>query len=337
MLQKRFVTSLTYATSFATVLLTSAAVAQTSTNGSIDTALGDGIDFRSLAFEACLAETSCTIGILNIHAERRLAGGTWVDAQIYWDPIDGFGVLGGRQNDEIDADERLTLTFDVPIRVAGMWLSDLFVGEGQRYHDGAFDVDDVETADIRFELGTAEVGSFSVNGVFELPEQPFETAFTSMFTKDGDLLNRLLVDETRVSLVMPKGETQTAVVLPLGQIDPAKQALFKANATQAIDIANLITSAGQVSAFEAGTSNADRILTIRDDFAQLAQLQALAKVQRRIGDAQNGELGWYPSQPGMVDKIILRADVQTSNDYSVAGLIVAGPFDGLIDIAELAK
>lgn len=186
-------------------------------------------------------------------------------------------------------------------------------------------------------MDKTEVLRTSVHGVFELPNQPFESTFTDIFSKDGDLLNRVLVDGTSVTMVMPDGDSDVAIRMPLGKIDPGKQALFAQNAVATVDLATLIGDASAVAVFKAGTSNASRILQIRDDLARLEELRKVAEVQRRIGDAENGELGWYAPEAQEVNRIVLTAELSTSNDYSVAGLTVAGPFDTSVDLAELAR
>lgn len=313
------------------------ASAQVVKTGTIDGALESGIDFRVSAFADCLDVAVCKVGALTIFAERQSADGTWMAESIYWDPIDGFGVMGGRQNDEIDADERLTIQIAGGKDIAGIWLSDLFIGEGQRYDGEAYSSDDVETASIAFSLGKREVASVDVHGVFELPKDPFASTFTDTFAPGGDLLNRFIVNDGKISIVTPDTNTNLPVSLDLGRIDPAKSAVFSENATAQADIATLLGKAENVPVFAAGTSNAERILSIRDDLAQLEKLRSLAELQRRIGNAENGELGWYADKATRADRIVLTAGLETSNDYSVAGIVISGPFDNGVYMAQLGK
>jgi hypothetical protein len=305
--------------------------------GVIDTALETGIDFRSIAFEVCLDKVSCRVGDLTIFAERKNEAGDWSPALIYWDPIDGFGVMGGRQNDEIDADERLSIDLGAVREVKGLWLSDLFIGEAERYQSNSNGSNDVETAQVDFFLGGLPVASESINGVFELPEKPFESAFTDIFDPGGDLLNRILVEDGSISIIMPDGDVGTPVVLKIGAIDTGKQKVFSQNAVGEVDIASLLDRAGNIPVFETGSANAMQIIAIRDDMTKLAKLQKLAEIQRRIGNAENGELGWYAGIINRSDRIVLTAGMQTSNDYSVAGLMIAGRFDNRVYMADLTK
>ena len=308
-------------------LTASSAFAQDVRTGTIDTSLAAGVDFRSTAFEVCLDTPRCTVGDLTIVAERQTVDGGWDVAPIYWDPIDGLGVMGGRQNDEIDADERLIVTLDRPMDVSGVWLSDLFIGEGQRYQGKPYSSDDVETADIELFLRDTSMDIVSVNGVFELPQDSFESTFTDIFLEGGDLLNRIIVEDASVSILMPDEFNEASVVVPLGQIDPAKAALFDQNAITSLDIGTLLGNAEEVAVFRSGSKNASRILEIRGDIGRLEQLRDQAEIQRRIGDTENGELGWYAAESYVTDRIVFTSGFQTSNDYSIAGLMIEGPFD----------
>ena len=76
------------------------ATAQEAAAALIDQDLSAQIDFRSLAFGLCFSQPTCTVEGVTITAERRdVAGDGWVPALIYWDPMDGLGVLEGGQNE----------------------------------------------------------------------------------------------------------------------------------------------------------------------------------------------------------------------------------------------
>lgn len=317
--------------------LSGPAFSESQLTGNVDSELVRGVDFRNMAFEECLNVAECNINGLRIFAQRQQLDGSWTSANIYWDPIDGLGVMGGQQNDEIDSDERLTVTFGSEVEMAGIWLSDLFIGEEARYQGVSYSAADVETAQITLHRGDDAGELFEVNGVFELPENPFEAAFTDMFVEGGDLLNRILVDTDRISIFMPGENGGTPVVLPLGDVDPAKRALFSENAVATIDIGTLLGAAGEVQVFEVGSFNASQIIAIRDDMNELSNLRAKAEMQRTIGDADNGELGWYAPSARKVDRIVFTSDVVTSNDYSVAGLITAQPFEIRVFMAGLVQ
>ena len=81
----------------------------------IDLTLENGIDFRTVAFSECFERTECEVNGVRISAEHwdnDIIG--WAPSRIYWSPIDGFGVIGGGQNDEIDFEERLIVEFVEP-------------------------------------------------------------------------------------------------------------------------------------------------------------------------------------------------------------------------------
>lgn len=319
----------------ACIAIANVAFAQEIRTGSIDKALNSSLDFRSTAFEPCLAEVTCEVAGITLIAERLVEPGVWDAAEIYWDPIDGVGILGGRQNDEIDVDERLTLIFDREVEVSGLWLSDLFIGEAARYENRPLTTEDTETA--RFELffGVDRLLEARVNGMFELPEETFESSFTDMFDDGGDLLNRVLINEDTITVYAPGQSSDQAVTLPIGDVDPAKKALFGEETTSTQSIAGLLGNAREVAAFEAGSSNAKRLLAIRNNLQELEALRVEAQIQRLVGDAENGELGWYRPEPVTVDRIVFTADPQTSNDYSIAGIVVKD--DVPLRVAELVK
>ena len=67
----------THVAPLALALFTSAASAETLRTGTIDDALSAGSDFRAIAYEACLATTTCTVGSLTVQAERSTGEGSW--------------------------------------------------------------------------------------------------------------------------------------------------------------------------------------------------------------------------------------------------------------------
>lgn len=86
---------------------------------------GLDIDLRSETFaSACLGRSSCTN---NLQGKQITVGATR-DTQLYWDNTDGFGIMGG-ENDEIDGSEQLTISFQqgTPFALSAIALTDLFM------------------------------------------------------------------------------------------------------------------------------------------------------------------------------------------------------------------
>lgn len=91
----------------------------------IGTSLDGEIDFRDAIYGPCDFQGSCTVDNVTVVADPG-------DPGIYWDGVDGFGVRGGQETDEIDgiSEETLTVMFADPISAAGVWYTDLFSGGG---------------------------------------------------------------------------------------------------------------------------------------------------------------------------------------------------------------
>jgi hypothetical protein len=106
------------------------------------------VDFRDVEFSGADRQTSFASSFegvgFTISASRLTDGGT-EDALLWWDAVDGIGIRGGMQQDEIDSDEFLSITFDQVIGLSHIFLSDLFTGEqysGVTYDEtGAFNLD----------------------------------------------------------------------------------------------------------------------------------------------------------------------------------------------------
>lgn len=78
------------------------------------------VDFRADVWIPAYGETSYTVAGVT-------ASTMPVDEKIelYQDSMDGLGTLG-LENDEIDKGEAILVTFDVPKRMGGVWVTDLF-------------------------------------------------------------------------------------------------------------------------------------------------------------------------------------------------------------------
>lgn len=287
----------------------------------IDTDLRGQLDLRELQFEVCLDTPRCTVAGVTVTAERKRRNGQWTEALIYWDPIDGFGVLGGQQNDEIDVDERLTLTFNAPRVWSGVWLSDLFIGEGTRYQGWPESEEDVEIADLELRLDGDIVGQERISGIFELPDDPFNEEVNEIFVENGDLLNRVIVDGLGISVFVPDGEDAKGTVKPLGAIGDDKKAVFADTEIIDADLDDLLGDDEKLAVFDEGDDNAVQLVSIRTRMLELEKLRLEAEELRVVGDLSNGELGWRPEETVVVDQVVLTAGYKTSSDYSIAGLL----------------
>lgn len=73
------------------------------------------------------------------------------NAKLYWDSKDGYGVVGG-ENDEINGSEYMTVTFSIPVMLEGVFLTDLF-----KAPDGGVDG---EAALVQLFMGATVVGDY---------------------------------------------------------------------------------------------------------------------------------------------------------------------------------
>lgn len=96
-----------------------------------DASKGTFIDFKDERFAVCKGETRCTVNGVTIEAFKfpgQAAGDSSVGqpGMLYWDNSDGFGVMGGGQDDEIDPDELIVVEFARGRIVKEVRLSDLY-------------------------------------------------------------------------------------------------------------------------------------------------------------------------------------------------------------------
>ena len=110
-----------------------------------------------MEYQRCFELPECDLGDVIVKAQiRQDSQADWTAGLLYWDPIDGFGVLGCGQDDEIDFNERIVVTFNTLKAVEKVWLTDLFVGESERYssiQERVAAEDDFEFAMIEFRDG----------------------------------------------------------------------------------------------------------------------------------------------------------------------------------------
>lgn len=95
------------------------------------------VDFRSNVFSAADNQTSFHIveaGIgFTLEAFHADINGNLTAANLWWDSMDGVGVRGGWNDDEIDINDVLRITFDNTIGLSEIYISDLFA---QQHHNG---------------------------------------------------------------------------------------------------------------------------------------------------------------------------------------------------------
>lgn len=304
----------------------------------VDVDLLNQLDFRDVSFRSCFDQTTCTVGNVTVEAFRQDAiTQEWLPTEIYWDPIDGLGVLGGAQNDEIDVDERLVINFADPMEVNRLWLSDLFISEHGRY--GGFNsfTENIEFANVEFYDATDEsVMQMQISGIVNLPRDPFNetvraadpnkpgSAEVYPWRELGDMRRRVSLTNDEIILYYPDDSSRRGQFLriPIGDIDPEKKIIFAGLETVEIDILPLLLALDGAALFEAGTANADRIRSIIEEPALLSSLQNNAQIRRVVGTRDNGEVAGILEQPILTSMITIEAPLTTSNDFSVAGLVL---------------
>lgn len=290
----------------------------------IDRDLSGQVDFRSTAYAPCFEQPTCTIDSVSISAFRENADGQTVPANIYWDPVDGLGVMGGGQNDEIDFDETLIVRFNGDVTVTGVWLSDLFQKEVDRYGGQATGEANAEVAQINFINGGVSRSQLIVNAEEALPPRMFNAAVApSVFSKKGDLFQRVVVGQNDVTVVSASGSIKAGSMTGDGSLVEAdKQELFAGLPTVQIDTSRLLSLIDGVVLFPTGDSNADRVAGLVRQGTSFESMYQSSAALRAISDISNGEVGAYLETPIMVDEMVFTAPFSTSNEFSVAGIVV---------------
>jgi hypothetical protein len=307
----------------------STASAQTSTLAPIDRELRDQLDFRAVEFGLCHSVEECSVNGVTILAERRTPDGEgWTAAQIYWDPIDGLGVMDGGQNDEIDFDERLIIRFEGARTIDRVWISDLFMGEGRHY--GSNDPNenpDVESAGLQLVRDGEILSELQIDGQELLPWSPFNGDVSGLFREDGDLQRRIVVRDNLISVISPGTGPFGQIVLvslPLDEIDEDKLAIFEGVDTTEVDLTDILIGFNGAPVFAAGTYNADFIQASINNWPMLQRLREVAEARRTVSSLVNGELGQTLTPAVLVTQVNFVSPFGGSNDFSVAGLIFAG-------------
>lgn len=318
----------------AAIMTPAIASAQTAQPTRIDSDLRGQWDFRDTAFSDCFEQTECFALGVTINGERRDEDDvTWVPAPLYWDPVDGIGVLAGGQNDEIDFDERVLITFpgtkDGTVNVERIWLSDIFIGEDERYgNSDPSSPDDVEVAVIRSWFAGDLLYEARVDGADVLPPDPFNEEVIAGFAEGADLFRRVIFQNDTLTIIVPPtedGEELQRWSFPIGVIDEERRALFEGLDTVEIDLTNILSGFNDIPFSSAGSANAEFVNQILDDVAELQAIRAQAADTRLVGTLSNGELGVQMDNDVDVEVLIFTSVLGGSNDYSIAGIVQALP------------
>ncbi len=299
----------------------------------IDQELRQAIDFRALIFKGCLGQHECTVGPISLRATRLNDDNeTWTEATIYWDPIDGVGIQDGAQNDEIDFEERLEVRFASPQTVETIWFSDLFHTEDRRY--GSFLTDrvenepiDAEIAGLGYVVGEAEVSKQTFSAEDRLPWASFNQEVSLNFIENGDLRRRVIIQDEVITVLAPSGTSSESDILienAIGSIDKDKRAIFEGVETVEIDISPILAEFHGTSLFAVGTTNFDVIERVADNDQALNNLRLVAETKRTTIDMSNGEVRSDLLDAAGLDGLTFFAPFDASNDFSVAGIILAG-------------
>lgn len=155
---------------FATVLVFGTAVIQ------VPRAYAQGfvLDFKKPLFSSCAYRSECTVGGIKISAFRTASGEKLIEnatlrpAILHWDSIDGLGVVGGKEDDEIDPDEKILMELPARRAIKIFNLSDLFLGSNGRDSAGG------EWATIyTYDEGNPQFNRYDLQGGVDLPDKEF--------------------------------------------------------------------------------------------------------------------------------------------------------------------
>lgn len=136
-------------------------------------AQGFVLDFKKPLFSQCAYRTECNIAGIKIAAFRTASGEELIEnatirpAILHWDNIDGLGVIGGKEEDEIDPDEKIVMEFPAFRAIKAVNLSDLFTGsEGRDAANG-------EWATIFTYGNDSSSNRYDLQGGVVLPDEEF--------------------------------------------------------------------------------------------------------------------------------------------------------------------
>jgi hypothetical protein len=318
----------------AAVLAPAPAISQSNGQALIDQDLRGQWDFRDVAFSGCFEQSECFALGVTITAERRDNDGvTWVPAQLYWDPVDGIGVMAGGQNDEIDFDERVLIRFEGikggTANLERVWLSDIFIGEDDRYgNSDPAGPEDVEVAILSSYFAGTLLSEQFIDGADVLPPDPFNEEVMAAFEEGGDLVRRIIMDGDMMMVMVPDeddGGEIRMMSFPVSEIDDDRMALFEGLETIEMDVTDILSGFNNVPFNLAGSANADMVSSMLEDLSDLQDMRAQAEDTRLVGSVSNGELGVDLDETLDIELLVFQSVLGGSNDYSIAGIIQSSP------------
>ena len=140
---------------------------------SVASAQGFLLDFKKPLFSSCAFRSECIIAGIKVSAFRTANGEDLIEnaelrpAILHWDNIDGLGVIGGKEDDEIDPDEMIIMELPASRAIKMFNLSDLFLGSEGRDSAGG------EWATIFTYGNESTVNRYDLQGGVALPDQEF--------------------------------------------------------------------------------------------------------------------------------------------------------------------
>ena len=172
------------------------------------------IDFRSSEFDSADGLNSIYFSTYGLTVEALPTGST-----LYHDTIDGFGIRHSYEDDEIEADERLHLSFDNAVRLNGFLITDLFYepynyGSGSYSEKGSYSFDNATWFD--FAADTSKLPDPLTNGTLYI-SFAFSPTITDIWFKSSGWQNCKLEDhEFSVAKIKVNPVPEPATMLLLG-------------------------------------------------------------------------------------------------------------------------
>ncbi|SLN69038.1 PEP-CTERM sorting domain-containing protein [Oceanibacterium hippocampi] len=141
------------------------------------------IDFRQGAWHAADNSSSpFTLGNVTVSAQP--------SGKRFWhDSVDGFGIRGGGEIDEINSSERFLVSFLLPEKLAGLWLTDLFgTPDGEDGEQGTvtLTLEDSSQVVYAFDGNDADQGNGELFVDFGKDLMVLEALFEASGTTQGD-------------------------------------------------------------------------------------------------------------------------------------------------------
>lgn len=306
----------------------------------IDRELADQLDFRTNDFALCFGVPMCEVNGVTVQAYTKPSNERdWEEGLIYWDPVDGLGIMQGGQDDEIDFNERLQITLSEPQMIDRIWLSDLFIGEGARVEDRIADaevdqedidpeIEVVETAAIELALANQIRRELRVTGDRWLPNIEFNEIVDGTKAQTGEDLNfRLVISGNELQLVFVSrslsGDRELDRI-KIGEVDPDKEALFDDQEELIYDLSEIFEPGEIVQLVSILQVNGRRILSVfedKDSIQLFDEYRDGAEATRTLADVTNGEVSIVLNEPVESDGMLFYPTTGSSNDFSVAGVV----------------